>query len=365
MRDYTTAELDEIRAIVGANATHADARSEIAKRLGFELTSDALQKLFKRRGWGTPTQALAAGGGRMVDVSGLDYGDEPATTSPGVHPEVEAYMQDMTPDRQWVDAPELKRFKVPASGSSRWLFIPDTHVPYASRKAWLTMMAAARAWRPDGVVIMGDFADFWGLSFHEKSAHRSGRIAKEVEAVNMYLDEVDSLGATFKLYAEGNHCHRLERYIAEKASALVGLKGLSVPELFHLDERKWNFVRYLSTFQIGDCLVTHTTEKRGGVLAHRKARDAFNATAVVGHNHGLRYEARSDYFGRVVVGMSVGCLFDLDTVDYEHKAAASSVWAHAFGLGVLDHAAGRMHLTPVPIVDGSCSIMGEIVRAAA
>ena len=135
-------------------------------------------------------------------------------------------------------------------------------------------------------------------------------------------------------------------------------------ELFRLDERGWSFVRYLSTFQIGDCLVTHTTEKRGGVLAHRKARDAFNATAVVGHNHGLRLEARSDYFGRVVVGMSVGHLFDLDTIDYEHKAAASSVWTHGFGIGVLDHAAQRMHLTPVSIVDGTCSILGQVVRAA-
>ncbi len=364
MRDYTTAELDEIRAIVGANATHADARSEIAKRLGFELTSDALQKLFKRRGWGTPTQALAAGGGRMVDVSGLDYGDEPVTTSPGVHPEVEAYMQDMTPDRQWVDAPELKRFKVPASGSSRWLFIPDTHVPYASRKAWLCMLAAAKVWRPDGVVICGDFADCASVSFHDKSPHRPSKMASEVTAVNAYLDEVDSIGAKHKLYASGNHEFRLSRYIASKAPALHGLPGLTIPELFRLSERGYGFVDYLSTYQIGDCLITHTTEKFGGVLSHRKARDAFNASAVVGHCHRLSYETRGDYFGNVRAGMAIGCLFDFDTLDYEHKARAAAGWCHGFGIGTLDHAAGRMHLAPVPIVDGTCSINGEIVRAA-
>ena len=330
MRDYTDDELKMIRATVGANANLAVARAEIASRLGVpEFTGDALQKLYKRRGWGAPTQSLAAGGGRMVDVSGLDY-DDPVTTSPGVHPEVEAYMQDMTPDRQWVDAPELKRCKVPASGSSRWLFIPDTHVPYASRKAWLCMLAAARVWRPDGVVICGDFADCASVSFHDKSPHRPSKMAGEVDAVNAYLDEVDSIGAKHKLYASG-----------------------------------YGFVDYLSTYQIGDCLITHTTEKFGGVLSHRKARDAFNASAVVGHCHRLSYETRGDYFGNVRAGMAIGCLFDFDTLDYEHKARAAAGWCHGFGIGTLDHAAGRMHLAPVPIVDGSCSIMGEIVRAAA
>jgi hypothetical protein len=211
MRDYTPEELKTIRAIVGASSSLIEARKDIAMHLGIpEFTGDMLQKLYRRRTWGTPTAELAAGGGRMVDVSGLDY-DEPVTTSPGVHPEVEAYMQDMTPDRQWVDAPELKRFKVPASGSSRWLFIPDTHVPYASRKAWNCMLAAARAWRPDGVVICGDFADCASVSFHDKSPHRPSKMAGEVAAVNAHIDEVDSIGAKHKLYASGNHEFRLAR----------------------------------------------------------------------------------------------------------------------------------------------------------
>lgn len=359
MRDYTTAELDEIRAIVGANATHADARSEIARRLGFELTSDALQKLFKRRGWGTPTQSLAAGGGRMVDVSGLDYdSDIPAArdTLPG--------LPAFTADRSYVDGPELRKFTVPRTGSSRWLFIPDTHVPYASRRAWLTMLAAAREWKPDGIVICGDFADFHAVSFHEKGPHRGSRINEEVQAANAYLDEVDTLGAKWKLYAEGNHEARLARYIAQKASALVDLPGLTLRELFRLGERGWQFVDYLSTYQIGDCLVTHTTEKFGGVLSARKARDAFNASAVVGHCHRLSYELRGDYFGNVRVGMAVGCLFDFDSLDYEHKARAASGWAHGFGTGVLDHSTGHMHLAPVAIVNGRCSVNGRLVEAA-
>ena len=122
MRDYTPEELKTIRAIVGASSSLVAAREEIAREFGWpEFTGDALQKLYKRREWGRPSDALAAGGGRMVDVSGLDY-DEPSTTAPGVHPDIE----DMTPCRAYVDAPELKRFVVPPTGSSRWLFIPDT-----------------------------------------------------------------------------------------------------------------------------------------------------------------------------------------------------------------------------------------------
>lgn len=264
------------------------------------------------------------------------------------------------PDRAFIEPPP-RAWPMPKTGSSRWLFVPDSHIPYHDTIAYRCMVNAARALRPDGIVIIGDFGDCYSTSFHEKDPARGSRLKEEMDAVNACLDELDSLGATTKVFCAGNHEARIDRYIAEKAKALYGI--VTIPDLMRLSERGWTYVPFLATYAIGDALFTHTITKYGGINAHRQTRDAFNATSVVGHTHRLSWETRGDFFGDVRVGMSIGCLLSFELLDYEHKAKAARDWAHGFGVGTLDHETGRMHLQPVPIVKGRCVVDGRVVTA--
>src|SRR5262245_31336342 len=44
-----------------------------------------------------------------------------------------------------------------STGIERVLVCPDLHCPYHDELAWSTFLAVARGWRPDILVILGDF----------------------------------------------------------------------------------------------------------------------------------------------------------------------------------------------------------------
>ena len=67
------------------------------------------------------------------------------------------------------------------SGVERLFFIPDTHVPFEDGQAWAVAMAAAKAFKPDHIVLLGDFADCYSVSFHPKSPERKASL-KETKA---------------------------------------------------------------------------------------------------------------------------------------------------------------------------------------
>ena len=105
---------------------------------------------------------------------------------------------------------------------------------------------------PDEIVILGDFADFYSISSHGKDPDTLGQaiysmLEKEVEAVNARLDELDLLFPNAKkVFIEGNHEHRLFRYIRDNASELFGL--FDVSNLFEIQLRQnWKWVPYGSS----------------------------------------------------------------------------------------------------------------------
>lgn len=219
------------------------------------------------------------------------------------------------------------------------------------------MMKVAKSWRPELLIILGDFADFYSVSQHDKDPGRVSDLLTEVTAVKARLKELEKLGCARKVFIAGNHENRLERYLSVHAPALF--RCVTVEELFELKAGGWDFVPYKRAFHLGKLRLTHDVGS-AGVNAHRGASKAFMASAIIGHTHRMVYEVTGTYEGTPYLGAHFGWLGDREQVDYVHAAKAAE-WPLGFGVGVMEPN-GVVHVQPVPIIKGACCVAGEIYR---
>ena len=72
------------------------------------------------------------------------------------------------------------------------------------------MLKAARGFKPQTIVSIGDFADCYAVSSHSKDPRRIADLEDEIGNVREGLDELDALNAKEKIFIEGNHCLALD-----------------------------------------------------------------------------------------------------------------------------------------------------------
>lgn len=109
------------------------------------------------------------------------------------------------------------------------------------------MLRIAQRVRPDEVVIMGDYADFYAVQMHgPRHPSLLHDLKEEIDDVNVGLDELDALfPKAKKVYVCGNHETRLERFLVAQALPIHGLYTLST--LFKMDRRRnWSWIHYNS-----------------------------------------------------------------------------------------------------------------------
>lgn len=237
------------------------------------------------------------------------------------------------------------------------LLIPDVHRPNHDERAWGLMLRVASVIKPKHIIIKGDFADAETLSAHPATKPGELSFEQEVADVRRGLDQLDALGATNKIYIEGNHEFRLDRYLMERAPAMFHcVKWQAVLSLY---ERGWQWVPYRKSVALGKLHITHDTGT-AGINAHRQAAQAFGGSAVIGHTHRMAYEIRGRFDGTPYVAAMFGWLGDAEkAASYMHEAKASE-WVHGFGIGYLEPQSGVVHLQPVPIVHGKCVVNGRL-----
>jgi hypothetical protein len=239
----------------------------------------------------------------------------------------------------------------------RLLIIPDAHIPYHDKKAWKTMLAAAKGFKPDDIVIMGDFGDCAKVSFHERVEGARHSFQEEMYQVEMCLDELDALGAKRKFYIMGNHEFRLSRYIANKASELEGL--VSYDELVHLKERHWKVTPYRQTLRLGKLSLTHDLGK-SGLNAHRDAEMVIGGNVGIGHVHTMNLSILGNKKGPHVA-FSPGWLGRFKDAEYMPLDKAYRTWAHGFSTVHME-ADGSVHVQMHPIFMGKTCVEGTIYR---
>jgi predicted MPP superfamily phosphohydrolase len=237
------------------------------------------------------------------------------------------------------------------------LIIPDCHFPYNDKKAWKLLLKAGKALKPDIIVTLGDFADFYAVSSHSKDPNRPNNLEYEVDSVKKALSQLDALGAKRKVFIAGNHCDRLERYLMDKAPELFNV--VKIPELLELKKNGWQYVPYKSDVRIGKVFYTHDVGSagKGAVFA---AAATYQHNVVTGHNHRLAYIVEGNATGQAHVSTTLGWLGDARGADYMHRVKAARDWALGFGVGYIEPS-GTTHITPIPIINYRVIIEGRLI----
>jgi predicted phosphodiesterase len=244
----------------------------------------------------------------------------------------------------------------PAARLRKVLVIPDTHVPYEDKRAWALMLQVASAWRPDTIVILGDFCDFYSVSSHDKNPQRVRMLDEEITCANERLSELDALGATEKYYISGNHEDRLERYLAQKAPELFNM--VKTRDLLKLDDRGWKFTPYKSSLKLGKMNYTHDCGN-AGATAHSKALATFQHNITIGHTHRMAVAYAGNAQGESHVGTMLGWLGDSSKADYMHEVSILTNWQLGFGT-YYQEPNGVTHAVPVPVVGYKCVVEGRL-----
>lgn len=245
-----------------------------------------------------------------------------------------------------------------AEKMQRVLFIPDAHVPYHDKRAMRLLIKVATAEKFDTVVILGDFCDFYQVSFHAKSPDRVMRFKDELRQAAKLLRELEGCGFKRKIYIHGNHEYRLTRYLCDKAPELYEL--VVKQDLLGLASHGWEEVAYKDDIRIGRVYVTHDVG-RAGIYSTRQSMHDYMDNVVIGHNHRMDYHVGGNAKGVAHVGASFGWLGDVSKVDYMHALKARSNWALGFGTAYI-RGNGFAYLTPHPIISYTCVVNGRLYK---
>ena len=219
------------------------------------------------------------------------------------------------------------------------------------------MMKVAKAAKLHGIIILGDFCDFYSVSSHSKDPRRKLRLDWELKEVCNKLNELDSLKVKRKIYIEGNHEDRLLRYLRNVAPELHSV--LNIEAFFKLKERGWVHVPYKEDIYVGKTAFTHDVGTAGRYSVY-KCIDTYQGSNVTGHTHRLSMIVEGNAKGEHKVAAQFGWLGDVNEVDYMHKASAKKNWALGFGLMHYNPATENGYLVPIPIVKYTACVNGKL-----
>lgn len=235
--------------------------------------------------------------------------------------------------------------------------VNDVHVPFHNQGAWRLVLHALAFLAPNAFVINGDFMDVWALSRFSKDARRKRSMRDEIEAGNHELDRLDAVlpDGCHKVWLDGNHDQRMDRYINETASDVHDLiDGLRLRNLLKLEERGYLYTPYQENpFACGDFTWQHDTGRHGANAARQSLQDVGMSVAI-GHSHRGCTWVEGGVESRPRFAVNGGWLGDWRQIDYRHRNVARREWPLGFTLVYICRETGHtLDARFVPICDES------------
>jgi hypothetical protein len=245
---------------------------------------------------------------------------------------------------------------------------PDTHVSFENTRACNLVLQVMQYLGSDlgGLYLLGDFADFYFASGHgPKHPLMLNTTVKEVTGVLDWLNKFDSLFPTIpKTYIEGNHEHRLARYLQTKAPELFGY--VTAQELFEIPKRQmWNWIPYKPDQRVsvlGSKL--YARHEPFGPTAKQTAARALCSIAY-GHIHKIQQEHIVGLDNKSHIAFCPGWLGNRksDVFDYIKGHAQ---WQLGFSIVWVDKKSGFFYPQIIQILEEgtrvSCVVNGKLFR---
>lgn len=205
-----------------------------------------------------------------------------------------------------------------ATTPRRHFIVPDAQVRPGVPTDHIDWIAKAICeYRPDTVICLGDWWDFFSLNSHEQPgslATEGQRYSADVESGNEAFgrldDPIHALRKSWKprkVFLEGNHENRADRAAAEQPKFFghIGAKDCDTGDWDREPflARRWiDGIVYSHYFQS-----SHSARPIGGEVSNRLSR--IGASFVQGHEQGFRYGNRIMGCGRTIHGLVAGSCY--------------------------------------------------------
>lgn len=243
--------------------------------------------------------------------------------------------------------------------------LPDIHLatkPDANGEAWVpdvsdalwTALSFCKYFKPDVIIILGDFMDFDLLGRKEPNNRldREGRrLIHDFELANKILDFLDKLNPLQKIFMMGNHDMWLHHYIAENP-ILQGTVGIT--DGLDLRRRNWVVVEEGAVFQFGNATFTHgwyTNQYHAAKTVREAGTNVF-----YGHAHTIQAFSKPNICGKPIIAQCMGCLCDLNPEYWRNKPS----WAvNGFGVFYFRESGDFTFYNPV-IINGEMIWNGRV-----
>lgn len=243
------------------------------------------------------------------------------------------------------------------------LIIPDCHIGHEDKRAYNLMLKVAKKIKIDEIVILGDYADFFAVNSHGSHPQVLPMIIDEVDAVKKRLDELDKLfPKAKKIYIEGNHEHRIERFLLNNAPALFGVT--STEHLLDINRRpNWKFVKY-GPNQSYKILGSKLKARHEPLGSSAKATASKALTSLVyGHIHRIEESHVVGLDGTNHVCFSVGWLGDKSADKIFGYVKSHHQWQLGFGLVYVNEKTKYFYHDKIHILDNyTCVANGKLYK---
>lgn len=209
------------------------------------------------------------------------------------------------------------------------VFASDFHVPHHDKTLFAGWRQFLKDTCPDEVILGGDVLDLGSMSGHGDADQHL--LMDELAAGNDFLDEVDSAApAAQKTFLHGNHCDRVDRFLAERAPSLKGIVDLT--ERLRLTERGYSVHKYGEVVFRGSLGFTHGFYCGEGHAAVHARR--FGANLVYGHTHRPQTYTTGIAGDKVRGAFGQGCMCPTKNVPY--IKGRPSGWCQSFFVAYIE-----------------------------
>lgn len=192
----------------------------------------------------------------------------------------------------------------------RVIHCPDLHAPFHDKSAWKLFLSVCKEFKPDQLIVHGDFFDFYSVSRHDKDPVVDFKTWRhEMQECRDILKVLESACPQVRrpIFLEGNHEKRLQSYIAEKAPKLSGI--YETREILGIEE-PWLYLPYgqKGHYRIGKLVCTHGS--RAGENPAASMVKKFRSSVAFGHVHKIQEYHITNIHGEDFVGLAIGWLGD-------------------------------------------------------
>ena len=236
------------------------------------------------------------------------------------------------------------------------IILPDIHLTDKIPKDYKTVKNFIKEFKPDEVILLGDFMDVSSLSawdYDKKRPMEGRRYVKEITRANEELDYIQKY--TKKItYLEGNHEDRVNRYL-DKNPEMEGM--IEIQEQLGLEERKIDWIKMNDLYKKGDMYFTHGLYTN--LYNARKHLQTFGCNVCYGHQHGTQTSMQNMKMQEPHMAYALGTLGD-KAPDYMRNRPAN--WINQFAVFYWDDKSGLFNLYPINVIKNKFFWNGKLYK---